>query len=258
MDKTEKREALILEQLHRSGKLTIKEIAHQFSVSEPTARRISSSLAAKHKVLRTHGGIRYLPGSEFEYSFDVLKNKYIDEKKRIAKYAATLIHDNDIVFLEAGTTIHQLAIALAERLRKKELSNVMVFTNSLDNLNILSSLCKVIVIGGEYRTKRRDFSGYISEKMLKYLSFKYCFIGADAINIDEGVMASDVDTVRFDELLIARSQSTIVLVDSSKFKNQSLVSYASADEIAMIITDERLSQSDKSGYRKKGVDIRCV
>lgn len=251
MTKKEKREAQLLDLLHQYGKLSIKEIAENFNISEPTARRISAALAEKNKVVRTHGGIRYLPDSEFKYSFDILKNKFIEEKRRIAQQASTLIHNNDIIFLEAGTTIQQLAIVLSDKFRSNTLKNVKVFTNSLDCLNILSSLCEVTLIGGVYNPERKAFAGYISEKVIKYLSFKYCFLGADAINISEGIMASDVDTVRFDELLIKRANETIILADSSKFNLTSFVSYASLNEISMLITDTGISNDIKEEYQRR-------
>ena len=255
MKKTAAREKQLMSQLHQRGRMSIKDIADCFSVSEPTARRIATSLAEQNKVLRTHGGIQYFPRSEFEYSFDTLENKFVNEKRMIANYASRLIKDNDIIFLEAGTTIQQLSLALADRLRNNELKSPVIFTNSLNNLNILSSLCKVTVIGGEYRPERRDFSGYISEKMLKYFSFNCCFLGADAIKLKEGVMASDIETVRFDELLITRSEKSIILSDSSKFDRLSFVSYASFDDITMIITDNKLSPSIQNEYRSNNVNL---
>ncbi len=258
MKKTAAREELLMSQLHKRGKMSIKDITQCFNVSEPTARRIATSLAEKNKVLRTHGGIRYIPGSEFEYSFDTLENKFVEEKRKIGKYASSLIKDNDIIFLEAGTTIQHLSMALAERLRNKELKNLIIFTNSLNNLNFLSSLCKVTVIGGEYRPERRDFSGYISEKMLKYLSFSCCFLGADAIDLNEGIMASDIETVRFDELLVTRSEKSIILADSSKFNRLSFVSYASINEISMIVTDNKLSLPLQNEYKNSNVNLVCV
>ena len=258
MTKTEKREAKILERLQSTGKLSIKELADMFGVSTPTARRISASLADKHKVVRTHGGIRYLPGSEFEYSFDTLKNQHVEEKSRIAKYTSMLISDGDVFFLEAGTTVQQLTLALADRIRDNQLKNIKIFTNSLNNLNILSPLCNVTVIGGEYRPERKDFSGYISEKTLKLLSFKYCFLGADAINLSEGIMAADVETVRFDELLLERSEKSYILADSSKFNLRSFVSYASIHDVTKIITDNNLEQSIKNEYINNKIDLACV
>jgi len=257
-NKTRKREELIMEELQKNGKMTIKEMVLKFDVSEPTARRISTSLANQNKVVRTHGGIQLLPNSDFKYSFSELESRHIEEKQRIAQYASKMISDNDVIYLESGTTIHHLATALAARLQKNELKNLTVFTNSLNNLLLLSTLCQVTVIGGEYRPERRDFAGYITEKLIKCFNFKYSFLGADAINLNEGVMAAGIDTVRFDELLVTRSEHVVILADSTKFNMRSLVSYASIDEIDTIITDKNLPASVQSDYTNSGVNIVCV
>jgi DeoR family fructose operon transcriptional repressor len=258
MKKTERHKETLLMHLQKYKKMTIRDIAEKLSVSEPTARRIASALAEEQKVLRIHGGIHYIPESEYDYSFDMFEKEYIEEKAAIGKYASTMIKDNDIIFLEAGTTIRHLALAIAQRFRDNELKNPYIFTNSLDNLTILSPYCNVTLIGGEYRPKRKDFVGYISEKIIKSLSFHLCFLGSDGIGLNEGIMATDINTVRFDELLIKRSKQSIVLSDSSKFEKISYVSFASLDEISMIITDDKLPLEKQIEYRNLGVNLVCV
>ncbi len=256
--KTEKREAKVLTKLQTVGTISMPELAEMLNVSLPTARRISNSLAKKHKLVRTHGGIKYFFGTEFEYSFDALKNQQVEEKNRIANYVSTLIKDGDIIFLEAGTTVQCLSLALAGRLREKKIKDIKIFTNSLNNLNILSPLCRVTLIGGDYKPARKAFTGYISEKVLKLLSFKYCFLGADAINLSEGIMATDFETVRLDELLVKRGEQSYILADSTKFTRKSFLSYASIHDVTKIITDNDLDQTIINEYKQNNIDLICV
>ncbi len=257
MGKTTREEQLLAE-LQQRGNMTIKEIAEVFQVSEPTARRLCASVSKNRSAVRTHGGIKYFSGAVFDYSYDTLKNINIAEKQRIGRQAASLISDKDIIFMEGGTTIRHLALALAERLQNNELKGLSVFTNSLDNLMTLSPLCKVTVVGGEYRPERRDFAGYITEKTIRNLYFQTCFLGADAVNLDEGVMATDTDTVRVDELLITRSEKRVVLADSSKFNHRSMLSYAAIDAVDMIITDVRIAAAVRKDFNKKSINLVCV
>lgn len=258
MKKTSIREQKIIELLHKRGKLLIKDIAENFNVSEPTARRICTALSRNNNIVRIHGGIQYITQTESKYSFDDLANKYIEEKKCIAQYAASIIKDNEVIFLESGTTIQQLALALVERLDKTNLNNIIIFTNSLINFNILHPHCKVILTGGQYRNERRDFAGFICEKLVRNLQFNSCFLGADAIDLNEGIMASDIDTARFDELITTRSDRPIILADSSKFSRRSLISYAPVNKVSMIITDSKLPLYIKDNFQKSGVNLFCV
>jgi len=244
------RKSKILELLTQRGKLNTSEAAEFFSISLPTVRRLFSSLANDGKVLRTHGGIRRIPEIKDIYSFDVKLQEFNEEKERIAKYASSFVKNGQIVFLESGTTVRQCAIALAERVKKGELNDFMVFTNSLTNLEILHPFCKVTLLGGLYRHERQDFSGYLCDKTLQSLRFDLSFIGADAINMVDGIMALDIDTVRFDEILVSRSEKVIILADSAKFEKYSLISYATISEVTKIITDSNLQENILNEYKK--------
>lgn len=253
------RDDKVLELLEQKNRLSVKEISEAFQISDASARRLCKKLADAGKVLRMHGGIRRLDVglSGFEYQYDKLAQESLDAKIAIAKYAVSLIEPGSIVFLEAGTTIKQVAVQLAERIREENL-NITVYTNSLQNLQVLSEVTQVNMTGGQFRMLRQDFSGYIAEKTIKTLWFDYCFIGADAINIKDGIMASDIDTVRFDELLVMRTKRSYVLAHSEKFYNHSLISAVSTTEVSGIITDNKLRKEVCSEYYNQGINLVCV
>lgn len=259
MIKTVNREEQILEMLGQHNRLSVNEVAKEFSISEPSARRLCKKLADEGKVIRIHGGIRKLEPdlSNFQYQYHQIEKESLGEKTAIAQHAVSLIQPGSVIFLEAGTTIKQVAVQLAERIRKEKL-DVTIYTNSLQNLSVLSEVTKVNMTGGEFRPLRQDFSGYIAEKTIRTLWFDCCFIGADAVNIRDGVMASDVDTVRFDELLIGRAKTSYVLVHSKKFYSRSLISIAPIHEVSGIITDAGLKPEIRQEYKAQGIDLVCV
>jgi DeoR/GlpR family transcriptional regulator of sugar metabolism len=266
MGKVDRRKQELLQILQEENTIDISDVAKRFHISLPTARRLCTQLAEDGMAIRTHGGIKrvYLleePGDQPEdlYSFDLMQKEFVEEKSRIAKYASTLVQDNQVIFIEAGTTISLFSIALAERIRNKEISNLVIFTNSLITLNILAPVHNnIMVIGGHYRERRKDFSGYLSELALKGLQFNSCFIGADAISLAHGIMAMDFDTVRFDTVLVSHSENVFVLAHSEKFNKSSLISYASVDDVTYIITDKGLPESIIEEFENHKVKIITV
>jgi DeoR family transcriptional regulator, fructose operon transcriptional repressor len=260
MKRTRNKEERLLEALRINGKLTIKEIVNLFGISEATARRLCTRLEKCEAVIRTHGGIQYLSDKAPEYLFDKLQLENIEDKKRIGKYAASMVNDGDIVFLDAGTTLQTMAVALAARLENGELRNrnVVVFTNSIINLEVLSPYCKVMILGGEYRAGRRDVAGLIAERFIKTFHFTKCFLGTDAINIDDGLMAMDIDTVRTDELLLSKTTDSYILADSSKFSKHSFISFGNIGEVAHIITDAKIDGKILEALKTCTKDIVCV
>lgn len=259
MYKVEQQLNQVLDMLCSLDMISVDDIARKLNVSLPTARRFCTRLANEKRALRIRGGLKRISTGETDYSFETVSNDHTQEKIAIAKYASTLVKSNQVVFLEAGTTLQRFAIALGERISNKEIENVIIFTNSLINLDILNPLhANVQMIGGRYRSERKDFIGYLSELALKSLRFDYSFIGADAISLRDGVMAMDMDTVRFDAQLVTRTEHTVILVHSEKFKKHSLISYVSVQDVDQIITDNGLDPAIAEEYHVRNLPIKTV
>jgi DeoR family fructose operon transcriptional repressor len=258
MKKIETRKNQLIALLENSDELSVSDVADYFNISLPTARRLCARMENEKHAIRTHGGIKSFPTPEIPYSFDLKESEYNMEKEAIAKKAVEFIRENESVYLESGTTVKQLAIALASRIQRGELNGIIVFTNSLENLEILRHLCKVFVIGGLYRPQRRDFCGFLAEKQVETLHFDICFIGADALNLENGAMAMDIETVRIDEILIKHSSRSILVADSEKFLKHSMISFCSVKDVSMIITDSKLLQNIRREYAAREVNLLCV
>lgn len=240
MQKSNLRKEKVLELLVKEGELSAHKIAETFDMSLTIARRLCASLSDEGKVMRTHGGIRIIPSTLSQYLFKAKVNEHPEEKSRIAKYASSLVSSGEVLYLETGSTMEQFAIELAARIQKGELHNLVIYTNSLVNLNILSPICEVSLIGGIFRPERQYFVGFLGERLVSSLHFDHCFMGTDAITIEDGIMTGDSELLRLDILLVGRSNKITVLADSSKFQKYSLISVASLDAISMIITDNAL------------------
>jgi DeoR/GlpR family transcriptional regulator of sugar metabolism len=258
MGKIADRKSQLISHLGNCGKMSIADIARFFQISLPTARRMCAQLEKEQQIIRTHGGIRFVPPVETSYAFDVIDGEYSEEKAAIAKSAGMLVRNNQIIFLESGTTVKQFAIALAVRIRNKQLNHIAVYTNSLVNLEILEPVCKVNLVGGVYRPERRDFCGLLSERLLRTLRFDACFIGADGLNLSDGIMAMDIETVRLDELLIGRSAQSYILAHSEKFTKHSFISYCAVKDVSAIISDSRLAEAIVKEYHAAGINLICV
>ena len=249
------RKALLLELLAERRQMTIYEVAQHFDISLPTARLLCSGLAQEGNAFRMHGGIRYLPVINETYTLNQARKEFPAEKNAIAKHASKMIADDDVVFLEAGSTVFELALVLAERYQNNELSKMVFFTNSMSNLKVLSPLCDVSLIGGRYRREQQDFRGYLSDRMINDLRFDYAFLSADGISLENGIMALDVETVRFVEILTQRTAKLIVLADSSKFQRYSLISSIPIRKVSTIVTDKGLSDELYNKFTEIGGNI---
>ncbi len=256
--KAKQREAILLNTLSKSGRLNIKEVVSLLAISEATARRMFREMEKEKKIIRRFGGIQQPQSSFTEYSYNEVEQKMYDEKQRIGQYAASLIENCDLLYISGGTTIFHMTTSLVKRIKAGEIRDIIVTTNSVANAEAMADCCTVMLLGGQFRSKRRDVAGYMSEKFLKNLQFEKCFLGVDGLSLLNGLMAMDTDTARLDELAISHSTSTYVLATSDKFAMRSFVSYAPLKRVSTIISDTSLSNETREQILSAGSNIICV
>ena len=254
------REELLLSALREKKTMDVSEVIELLHISESTARRFFGELEQKGVIIRTYGGIKLASEPLVNHSGSSAALLHPDEKQRIALYAASFVNSGDIIYIDNGTTMQCFASVLARRIQEGELQHIQVYTNALPILQILTDVCDVNVIGGFYRSTRRDFSGYLTEMFLKTITFPKSFRGTDAISLDpaEGLMTIDPFTAKIQEMLAKRSTKMFLLADSSKFHRRSFVRYASPQDAYRIITDTGLDEKTCQAFLDQNVRLELV
>lgn len=258
MKKNEEQLARLSARLKEASRVTLSDTTEWLGVSESTARRLFVKLEQAGQAIRVYGGIARIPDVAGEYSYDLVENRLLAQKKRIASAAVEEILAADHVFLDSGSTVYQVSCALSEAVTSGRDVHVQMFTNSLKNMEALVGTVPVQLVGGQYRDHRRDFCGFLAETVLSQLNFDLCVLGADGVRVDSGLMTTDFDTARLNAQAIARSRRKVVVADASKFKLSALVRYAKIDQIDRIITDTGLGIEDLRAFEAAGVQVDCV
>lgn len=251
------REQELMSRLSVVQKMSLSEAMEILSVSESTARRIFTKLEKDGLAIRTHGSIQIANPTMALYSISYSSRVNTAKKEAIAREACKLIEDGDILFCDSGTTIRCLCTQLVYQISKKK-RNVTVYTNSLANLELLSPHLPVYLVGGEYRSNRKDFCGYLAEQSLSGLYFTKSFVGADGCVEGRLFTTTDFETAKMNEIAMHNSSSSIMLVDSSKFATTSHVSYAMAKNLNTIITDSQIEPHTLEQLRNSGARIICA
>lgn len=88
---TEERHRLILDLLAQKGVIKLQELVDATGASESTIRRDLTQLETEKKLRRVHGGAALLQQKREELSVSEKSLKYIEEKRRIAVYASSLV-----------------------------------------------------------------------------------------------------------------------------------------------------------------------
>mgnify|MGYP002604882736 CR=1 FL=1 len=144
---TEQRHEIILRLLEEKKSITVTELKELLDASESTVRRDITALDKAGKLPKVFGGAVALNHKVTAYEPTVAQKSELnkEEKKKIAKYAASLINKEDIVYLDAGTTTELMLDYLKEY-------DVIYVTNGITHARkLMNAGFKVHLIGGEIK-----------------------------------------------------------------------------------------------------------
>ncbi len=235
----------ILKVITSQGSGAISELSERYGVSEMTIRRDLQALEKEGHLMYTRGGAMITPNDKLrtEPRYEAKKNQSTAQKAEIARYAAQLVTDNDIIILESGTTV----TAMVQHLVEKE--NLTIVTNGLYTINELKLLVPhstLICTGGILREVSFTFVGPVAEGFFHDLFARKLFLSGIGFTLDTGL----TDPQMIDQV--------IVLVDSSKFGVKSFTTVIGAYDIDILITDDGAPTQFVEDLRDHGVDVRVV
>lgn len=243
---SEERKALILEYINANHAVTTTQLIERFNASEATIRRDLSEMSSRGMITKVHGGaVSNQTTIANDYNVSEREGKNIDEKRAIARYAASLIHTNDMIYIDAGTTTSLLIDYV-------DATNVTFVTNAIMHAQKLSAKgYKVFLTGGRLKSMTEALvGGDCYETILKY-RFSLGFFGTNAVNHEDGFTTPDPDEAKIKEIALKRSLSPYILCDHEKFDLSAPVSFGSYDS-ACIITAGKIPAS----YAKDNSIIR--
>jgi DeoR family transcriptional regulator of aga operon len=232
-DTIEARRGRIREYLSNRESATTHQIATHVGISAITIRRDLQLLQEQGVVDRFHGGARLTPPRpEAEENFSARQRRSASDKVRIGALAATLVRPGDSLVMNDGTTVMQAALAIRDSGRE-----CSVATNALNVALALSDGDKLSVnaLGGLVR--RVSYGTYSpSEDFLSGMKFDLVILGAEALDVDEGVyLDNDFDIVTA-RRMIARSERVAVIADGSKWLRRGRRLMATWKEVDVLVT----------------------
>jgi len=244
----------ILDLIVRKGRTTVDELIDMFKVSGATIRRDLEFLERQDLITRAHGGAMSKSRVSLEPDFFEEKEKFLEEKKRIGQEAAKLIEEEEVIFLEASTTVLELARNIPND------KNLTVVTNSLDIAQELDGKegINLIITGGSPRRRTRALIGPLTEATLSQMRIDKAFVGVSALDPTYGITASTLEEAQTRKKIVKASNKIIILSDHSKFGKQNFASVNPVRSIDILITDRRISEEMKVEIERLGVEVRIV
>lgn len=239
---TDERHAKILKMLDENGIVKTQELMDVLQCSESTIRRDLDHLEKLGKLKRVHGGAKRIYQLDEELSNQEKSLKNIQEKVNIGKYAASLVEENDFIFIDAGTT----TLKIIDFLEKE---NIKIVTNGISHALLLADRnIDAILIGGRIKPSTKAVVGATSLDELKDFRFNKSFIGINGIHTEFGCTTPDSEEAAIKRLVIHHSAIPYVLADESKWDKVNFTKVCELEDVS-IITNK--TKKDLTAYKEK-------
>ncbi|MDX2190250.1 MAG: DeoR/GlpR family DNA-binding transcription regulator [Bacteroidota bacterium] len=246
------RQDYILEKLKDSKSIQVTEVMKHFNVSDMTVRRDLDSLEKAGLLVRKFGQALLPEQKNQLFTFD--EKLYLNKpsKVSICKTAAKEIQENDVIFIDSGTTLFYLVHEISR------FNHIRVVTNSLPVASFLSPFKKInlTIIGGEYDSERKALFGSLSIHMIRKFHCQKAFIGSDGISIAHGLSSFHEKEAEVSRHMMDATENVFVLADSTKIEKDAFIKFAPLHKISAIITDKGIPNEISEKYTQNGINIK--
>jgi DeoR/GlpR family transcriptional regulator of sugar metabolism len=247
------RRILILKEINEKGNISIEKIVNDYDISKMTAWRDLKILEDEGQVQKVYGGAVVTSRNGAPEPFFEQKSPS-PQKIAIARYAAkNLVHDNETIFLDGGTTPMEMIPFLSQK-------DLTIITNSLNSLISASQNFEfnVIGIGGTVRTISQTCVGDLAVDLVKNFNANSVFLSGIGLTVEHGLTEPDQLEISVKKAMCQQSLKKIVLVEATKIERISSAQILPVSQVTVLVTDERASPDFVQKMKDLGVDVRIV
>ena len=245
---TDERRHRILERLRVQGRVLASDLVTEFEVSPDTVRRDLRELDDAGALRRVHGGA--LPRRGDSDPVPIRARRAPEAKATIARRAAQLVSDGQVVVLDGGTTTLEVARALPERLRATVVTNSLPIALELADRPGLD----VIAVGGNVRSRSRVTVGAASVATLAAVRADVLFLGVCGLHPEIGISVEDPEEREGKRAMIAGAAEIVGLADHDKLGTALPFVVAPLSEVTQLVTDA-VDENELAPYRALGIEV---
>ncbi len=231
---TAERHKFILEELRKKGSVLNTELMRELEASESTIRRDISRLAKEGRCQRVHGGAilpESLPGDQDD-AVTLRQQRHRVEKLAIAREAAGLIRDGELIYLDAGTTTE----LMIDFIHGKDLTFV---TNAISHARRLGQRgYTCYILGGQFKSVTEAIVGEEASLSVRKYNFSRAFLGANGVDLQAGFTTPELKEAYIKQQAMAASRQVYILADASKFGRVAPISFGSFAEARVLVAGQ--------------------
>lgn len=243
----------MIEQIvNREGSISFAKLQGHFpNISDMTLRRDLESLDKSNRIIRVYGGAKSINvaiGTDDLYTRRSIRN--VENKQEIAKKAVSILHPNTSVFIDSGSTTTEFCRIFPDE-------SFLLFTSGISCAFELSKLIKpkIHVLGGVLNSMSLSMNGPESYSYVENINFNMAFIGCMGFASHCGFTCGMDEEAKLKKTIIRKAGTVVVLMDSSKVGIIDTFSFASLNDIDIVISDKELDESVHQEFTKNNIQV---
>jgi len=243
----------IMIMLRQKGFVKLQELRKSLNVSEVTIRKDLDDLQELGHLQRCHGGALLRTFNQKEQTFVKKASEHVEAKRKIARYCSTLVKSDMTIFLDNGTTIFEIAKAIAD------ISGITVVTTDVRIAYfLLDSKAEVVMIGGNIQKETGAVGGFFSEQMLGKMCLDLAFFGTSSINEKLEVLTPSAEKAAVKKMVQKNSSLSFLTADDSKFNKQALYKVSDLSDYTALVTNYTWNQSELELVKQKNINVIAI
>lgn len=230
-------EAFVLEQ----KSVSIDQLCEKFQVSKTTLRRDLDQLVQRGTIEKVYGGVTAVEQKDTALSilisYSERNTTNMDLKDRIARLAATYVQDNDIIYIDTGTS----TLGIIDYLNR--VSNLTLITNSVlvASKALAHDNIKTIILPGVVNLRTASSTGSECLEYLRRYHIQKSFMACTGIT-ELGAANTSPEESAVKRLALEQSQTHYFLIDHTKFDKPALMVYSPISRMDCVFTDRLPSE----------------
>ena len=213
---------------------SIDEIMEKFQLSRTTVRRTLIAMEEKKLLKRVRGGAEAIEEVDaiLPMDFQEVFNANKEDKIIIAKKAASLIQDNDVIFIDSGST----CFYMIDYIKAKEIT---VVTNGIMHIQkLMAKGINTYILGGYAKPEKNLIMGEDMVNKISVMNFDKAFLGTMGIDARSGFTTMMLEDGEVKKAVIKSSDKCYILADKSKFNVRKFYTYGDFTEATIITKSE--------------------
>jgi DeoR/GlpR family transcriptional regulator of sugar metabolism len=241
----------ILELLQEEGSARVSAISRLFGVSEPTVRQDLERLETEGLIIREHGGAFLKSVPQQVKSLHLQRQENMDKKVRIGRRAAELVHDEDSIILDSGSTVTEVARNLGSK------KHLRIITNSLNIALMLGTeySFEILLTGGEFKAPTLSLTGERAAAFFDRIHVQKTLLAVGGISADAGLSYPGFADLVVKNAMIEAASEVILVADSTKIGKVAFASLGPVDFAKYLVTDDGIKDEDRKAFEAHGLTV---